>query len=46
MPAPLSKAVLEAIRRAALSNAAKRRVMQAASAKVSQREDLEDPNRP
>ena len=38
MPAPLAKAVVEAIRRAALSNAAKRRVMQAASAKVSQRE--------
>jgi hypothetical protein len=38
MPAPLAKAVVEAIRRAALSNAAKRRVMQAASAKVSQKE--------
>ena len=38
MPAPLAKAVVEAIRRAAISNAAKRRVMQAASAKVSQRE--------
>jgi hypothetical protein len=38
MPAPLAKAVVEAIRRAALSNAAKKRVMQAASAKVSQKE--------
>lgn len=38
MPAPLAKAVVEAIRRAAISNAAKRRVMQAASAKVSQKE--------
>ena len=38
MPAPLAKAVVEAIRRAALSNAAKRRVMQAASARISQKE--------
>lgn len=38
MPAPLAKAILDAISRAAVSNAAKKRLMQAAAKKVTQKD--------